>query len=406
MTVQRSRYLLYFVDTAVQSITFMLCTTGNQAKPLSSKVCGADSSLIPVIKYLDYTVHNYSAATFTVQSNDTYVMYFLQKAPLLRYIYLQHNVNVSLLHIEHCSLTGVPKTIRNVPNLLRLAIKSCRIRHLDLNDFVALHSLYSVDLTNNRIVTITELLPASDLVLPINRLYLANNSLTQLNVRALGALTDLHCLVLEGNRIEEVNRPIALPKLEELSLRNNRIKQLNCTGWHLPALKYLFCSGNRLSAAPTEWQSMWRIEVLDLSFNRLHSFRMDDIYLTQLHALNLAANQLTSVTTPQMHFRVPLARLWLAQNRLPVLDISRWDMPNLWELDVAHNRLTELADVFVRFPNLAPMMILRNNQWSCEWLAGVHPTDLRRKNYGCLSTNQTCPAGKLTVADGSWICCW
>uniref|UniRef100_A0A182KBN3 Leucine rich immune protein (Coil-less) n=1 Tax=Anopheles christyi TaxID=43041 RepID=A0A182KBN3_9DIPT len=382
----------------------MICTTDDHDKPLLSKFCGSDTSHLMVVKYFDYTVDSYQAVTFTVRSNDTYEMYFLHSAPFLRYVYIQHSSKVNLIHIEHCALVSVPRTIRNVPNLLRLDIKSCRIRQLDLNDFVYLQSLFMVDLTGNQIVSIVAL--PSGITLPIQSLYLTNNTLHHMNMSSLDGLQEMRCLVLEGNRIENVIPPVVLPKLEELSLRKNRLSTLNCTDWHLPALKFFFCSNNQLTSAPTEWQWMWRIEELDLSFNLLNSFTMDDIYLTQLNALNLAANKLTSVITVQTNLRVPLGRLQLAHNRLPVLDISHWDMPQLWELNVDHNRLTELDDVFVRFPSLSPMMILRNNNWSCEWLKRVHPADLRRKNYGCLLTNETCPAERVMGEDGTWICCW
>uniref|UniRef100_A0A182PQG1 Leucine rich immune protein (Coil-less) n=1 Tax=Anopheles epiroticus TaxID=199890 RepID=A0A182PQG1_9DIPT len=404
MNIQCTRNVLALIHSNVHSITHLQCAKGDRAKPLPSTFCGSDSNYVKTNRYHVYLIQNYTEHTFTVQDNGTYEMYFLYEAPLLRYVYIQHNLKVSLVHIETCSLVRVPRTIRNVPNVRDLILKWCRIRQLDLSDFVDLHSLYVLDLTGNQILSIVALPTGS--AIPIHRLYLANNTLHHLNVSVLGGLQELRCLVLESNRIEAVVTPVVLPKLEELSLRNNRLSALNCTDWYLPALKYFFCSNNRLASAPIEWQSMWRMLTLDLSFNRLHSFRMDDIYLTQLLALNLAANELTDVVTTQRHLRVPLGRLQLAQNRLTELDISRWGMPNLWELNVNHNRLTELGDVFVRFPSLGPMMILPNNPWSCEWLNRVHPTDLRRKNYGCLDTNDTCPVGRVKVLDGGWICCW
>uniref|UniRef100_A0A182RSM5 Leucine rich immune protein (Coil-less) n=1 Tax=Anopheles funestus TaxID=62324 RepID=A0A182RSM5_ANOFN len=261
---------------------------------------------------------------------------------MLRYVYIEHNFNVTLIHIANCSLFAVPKAIRNVPHLISLIIKSCRVQRLDLNDIVHLAFLHNVDLTDNQIVSIVELPSAT--VLPVHRLYLAGNRLRHLNVSVLHGLNELRCLVLDDNQIEELTSPIILSKVEELSIRKNRLRTLNCTDWYLPMLKYFFCNNNRLTSAPIEWQSMWRIDILDLSFNRLRSFRMDDVYLTHVRALNLAANELTSVTTNQTHLRIPLERLKLAYNRLTVLDISRWGMPNLWELNVNHNQLTELGD--------------------------------------------------------------
>ncbi|XP_052895933.1 leucine-rich repeat-containing protein 40-like [Anopheles moucheti] len=351
-----------------------------------------------------YTRHSYAQTTFTIPNNGSFESYLLYKAPLLRYVYIQYNLKVTRIHIAYCSLHVVPKTIRNVPHLTSLIISSCRIRHLDLNDMAHLKSLYTVDLSHNLIVSIAEL--PSAMALHVHRLYLAGNRLRHLNARVLHALKELRCLVLDGNRLEEITPPLVNPSIEELSIRNNRLRTLNCTDWRLPQLKYFFCSNNQLTSAPIEWQSMWRIGMLDLSFNRLRNFRMDDIYLTQLRELNLAANELTNVTTNQTQLRIPLERLQLAYNRLTALDISRWDMPNLWGLGVNNNQLTELGDVFLRFPNLDAMLIMRYNNWSCGWLKRVHPGDLLRRNYGCLNTNQSCPVGRMMVAENVWICCW
>ncbi|XP_053664076.1 leucine-rich repeat-containing protein 40-like [Anopheles marshallii] len=351
-----------------------------------------------------YTLHSYAQTTFTIPNNGSFESYQLYKAPRLRYVYIQHNLKVTGIHIANCSLHAVPKTIRNVPHLTSLIIQSCRIQYLDLNDMVHLSTLHTVDLSYNRIVSIVELPSAT--ILHVHRLYLTGNRLRHLNVRVLHALTMLRCLVLDGNRIEEITPPLINPSIEEFSIRSNRLRTLNCTDWRLPELRYFFCSNNQLTSAPIEWQSMWRIDMLDLSFNRLRNFWMDDIYLTHLRALNLAANELTNVTTNQRQLRIPLERLQLGHNRLTVLDISRWDMPNLWELGVGHNQLTELGDVFLRFPNLETMLIMRYNNWSCTWLKRVHPGDIRRRNYGCLRTNQSCPVGRLMVAENVWICCW
>uniref|UniRef100_A0A182MPA0 Leucine rich immune protein (Coil-less) n=1 Tax=Anopheles culicifacies TaxID=139723 RepID=A0A182MPA0_9DIPT len=389
----------------IESLGVLRCKKKDHPQPLESKLCGSDSSYYLPARSDAYTLHSYLQTTLTIPNNGSCENFVLYKAPLLRYVYIEHNLILNWIQIENCSLLSVPKTIRKVPHLTILIIKSCRVQHLNLNDLMHLASLHVVDLTHNQIVSIM-VEPPSTTVLPLRRLYLAGNRLYQLNVSALHVLKELNCLVLDDNRIEEITSPLTLPMLEEFSIRNNRLRTLNCTDWYLPTLKYFFCSNNRLTIAPIEWQSMWRIDILDLSFNRLQTFRMDETYLTQLRGLNLAANQLTSVTTNQTYLRIPLERLRLAHNLLTALDISRWDMPNLWELDVNHNQLTELGDVFLRFPSLDSMMVLYYNHWSCAWLKRIHSGDLRRKNYGCLSTNQTCPDGRMMVAENVWICCW
>uniref|UniRef100_A0A182WJ92 Leucine rich immune protein (Coil-less) n=1 Tax=Anopheles minimus TaxID=112268 RepID=A0A182WJ92_9DIPT len=358
--IQRTSTVVREDGSTVVSITYLRCTEQDHPRPLISTLCGSDANHILEFRPDGYTLHSYQQSTLTIPNNCSYENFVLYKAPLLRYVYIEQNLILTLIHIANCSLFSVPKTIRNVPHLETLIITSCRIQHLDLSDMMHLTSLHVVDLTHNQIVSIVVELP-SGVVLPVQRLYLVGNRLRHLSVSVLHALQELRCVVLNGNRLEEIPSPLTLPMVEELSIRHNRLRTLNCTDWHMPKLKYFFCNNNQLTFAPVGWQTMWRIDKLDLSFNRLRHFRMDDIYLTQLRILNLAANELTSVTTNQTHLRIPLERLQLADNRLTVLDISRWDMPNLWEFDVNRNQLTELGDVFLRFPSLDNMMKLRSN---------------------------------------------
>ncbi|XP_053674263.1 toll-like receptor 6 [Anopheles nili] len=332
-------------------------------------------------------------------------MYFLYGAPLLHYVYFQRNTEVVQIYIKRCSLNDIPNTVRNLPGLQRLTITFCQLRYLKLNSFIGVTSLKALDVSHNKILFISEL-PAGSM-LHIHNLHLGNNSLGHLNARALDPFCELSCLVLDNNHLEKIVSPFSLPKLKELSLNYNRLSSLDCSDWNMPQLIFFYCGNNRLSNAPIGWRrSLWQINTLDLSFNRLRTFRMDDLYLTQVRVLNLVANELQSVTTSQMHLRIPLERLRLARNQLTMLDISRWGMPKLWELNLEDNRLTELSDLFVRFPSLTSMMILRNNNWSCEWIKRVHLADLRQKHYGCLATNQQCYNADYYVEQGIRICCW
>uniref|UniRef100_A0A182NHW5 Leucine rich immune protein (Coil-less) n=1 Tax=Anopheles dirus TaxID=7168 RepID=A0A182NHW5_9DIPT len=368
------------------------------------QLCKRDAFRVSAVPGFAYIANDWNETTFTIHRNDLQELFFLYGAPRLRYVQLQQNPTVRQLYIEHCSLTAVPRTIRNLPQLSRLIITRCQLRHLNLNDFVPIPALRALDLSGNKIVSIVEL-STPDGTLTIQSLYLASNLLHQLDVSVFNGLIELQCLVLDQNRIENIQSRLTLPTLEEFSIQSNRLTALNVTGWCLPALKHMFCDHNQLTSAPAGWPAIWQIETLDLSYNRLRSFCMDDLYLTQLRTLNLAANELTNVTTVQTRLHIPLERFQAARNQLHALDISRWSMPNLWQFNVDHNRLTVLDDVFYRFPNVVGVE-LRYNPWSCEWLRRVHPGDLRRKSHGCLTTNHTCPKERLAVEDSIWICCW
>uniref|UniRef100_A0A182S5T2 Leucine rich immune protein (Coil-less) n=1 Tax=Anopheles maculatus TaxID=74869 RepID=A0A182S5T2_9DIPT len=190
-----------FFHSTILAINVLKCTDKVHTMPLVSKVCGSQSSSLLLETDYAYTTQSYDQRTFTIPDNSSYEMYLLNSAPLLRYVFIQHNVNVIFILIDKCSLVSVPRTIRNVPHLRRLTIRSCRIQHLDLNDFVHLPILHEVDFNHNQIVTITE--PPAGAVLAIHRLYLTYNKIRQLDMNVLHALKELHCLVVDNNRIEE-----------------------------------------------------------------------------------------------------------------------------------------------------------------------------------------------------------
>ncbi|KFB51683.1 AGAP007461-PA-like protein [Anopheles sinensis] len=222
-----------------------------------------------------------------------------------------------------------------------------------------------------------------------------------------GEMNELKCLHLDWNQLEAVDVTVPMPFLQELSVSHNQLRTLNLTRWSfLPWLRNIHGSHNRLSSAPAGWNSMLRLQTMELSFNHIGSFNMDDLYLTQVRSLNLAANELTNVSTSMLHLRVPLEVLRMSYNRLTVLDVTRWGMPNLWELDVSHNRLTELGDVYTRFAHLTrDLFNLCQNNWSCQWFRRIHPADLKRLHYGKLLTNASCPDQKYIVTEQTWMCC-
>uniref|UniRef100_A0A182J9L5 Leucine rich immune protein (Coil-less) n=1 Tax=Anopheles atroparvus TaxID=41427 RepID=A0A182J9L5_ANOAO len=348
----------------------------------------------------------WNRTTFTIASTATYDIYILLNAPVLQYVYIQHNPKVHQLFIEHCALVSIPKTISNLPTLRKLSIRFCRLRYLNMYDFLHVPTLSTIDLAHNQIATVYEP-PVKGTRLPTRELFLNNNSLHHANMSWFSTMENLTCLHLDCNHLEELDASVPMPTLHELSVAYNRLRTLDLSRWSfLSSLSIVYVNNNHLTSAPVGWSSLVRLEVLDLSCNHIGSFLMDDLYLTKVRRLSLATNELTTVTTSMLHLRVPLEMLQLSKNRLSVLDVSRWDMPNLWELNVANNRLTELGDTFTRFPSLGSLLNLSQNVWSCRWLASIHPAELKAKRYAKLSTNDSCVDRKHMISEQLWICCW
>jgi len=206
----------------------------------------------------------------------------------------------------------------------------------------------NIDLNTKNIESLNHLI---ELMPKLKELDLNNNLLRYLT----GAPTSLTTLQVRANRLTSLTSFAHLPNLEYLDISQNRIETLTdlhrlehlrevfaddnliacCNGLlHIPGLVKLSLSRNKLKSVNFELCDMRRLELLNLSENKIELIENVEM-LTALKALNLDHNLLRyfSVTTDMPQ----LTCLRVCHNKLSELDVSSF--PSLRLLWVDENRL-------------------------------------------------------------------
>lgn len=202
-------------------------------------------------------------------------------------------------------------------------------------------------------------------------LYLENNRIEHLMVRAFQSTANLVVLTLHGNQLTLLDSSTfeGLHKLQELNLSRNQLILLKVTAivnGTLPALQDLDLSGNHLRSVPRNISLFApNLKVLNLSHNTITSAWLDPTYRTMdsLQKIDLTGNPLHQIAS--FHFdsirNGPLQVLRLADCAIHFInDTSFGGLNNLTSLALSHNPVNAsvLANAFDGFGNGTPMAFL------------------------------------------------
>ncbi|KAH0566990.1 insulin-like growth factor-binding protein complex acid labile subunit [Cotesia glomerata] len=288
----------------------------------------------------------------------------LDKNPLKSIDNLSHQ-NLKWLDLSNCLLNYLhPNTFVNTPELEQLrmsnnpslafstrkeTLRHDKLKRLDVSkcnlDRPGLHGLPSLThaiLSYNTIRLLPDRIFSKNKKL--ERLYLNNNALTQLNQSSFDGLSELDVLNLSHNNLESL--PWGLLRyninLRSVNLSYNDIKLMpvNLTTTAL----ILDLSYNLIEFVPGEsLRQMPALKILDLSENRLESFS-SGLQSQTLQSLYLEGNRLTRLTNESFAY-------------LPALD----------NINLSGNRLTEGIgyEIFSLNDNLNTI-VLDDNPWRCD----------------------------------------
>jgi len=197
----------------------------------------------------------------------------------------------------------------------------------------------------------------------VQRIDLAQNSITELSRGALGRLPVLFNLDLSYNAVTSIEEKAfdGLLQLQELNLANNNISRLvvGCFS-SLVSLKVMNLSNNEITKTENGTQCVFEenlsLETLDLSYNRFTSvtpltFPSKEWTPYRLSSIDLSHNLLSSVTKDFLHGTKILRRLNLASNRIS--DIRPFVIGNLSSLvalDLSNNNIGYLDAKGLRPP--------------------------------------------------------
>lgn len=180
-------------------------------------------------------------------------------------------LNKSLdLYLTHNRIKRL-KTNNNSNRLNSFILYSNLIFDIDSNYFIRFSTLYSLNLSNNKLTKLDK-----DIFKPLEnleKLWLQDNYLSYLKANTFEKLANLKELNLNGNELSEIDPDAfsSLNQLENLDLGRNEIKYID-TKWFesLSNLQELSLNHNKLTSVHEDtFRGLSRLEILRLYGNKL-----------------------------------------------------------------------------------------------------------------------------------------
>lgn len=163
------------------------------------------------------------------------------------------------LLVEGVPLEQCPPNLDHLGKLRQLWLKNLNLQELP---DIQLVSLASLDLSGNRLNEIPEGWLQAE---ALETCFLANNRFDHVPL-GLFKCSSLSHLDLSANQLTGI-RIGDWPRIHELNLQENRLKQLPAEIGGLQTLEYLRLAGNSLQSLPESMRGMKALRVLDLSHN-------------------------------------------------------------------------------------------------------------------------------------------
>lgn len=336
------------------------------------------------------------------------IIIFLSKNPLTELKNLNSNV-LQAVEASYCGIKQIDNTtLEGLPDLMSLSLKgnplktiqkasskklrwldmsNCLLNYLNPDTFTGFPVLEELRLNNNPALVYST--RHSTLQhLNLKQLDVSNCNLDRPGLHGLPSLTHArlsrNSIRLLPNRIFAKNR-----QLTHLYLNSNGIEHLNISTFEgLVKLNHLDLSMNalefihsstyfdnvELKSVNLSYNSLYQfpnltslLTSLDLSYNFIETLESNSLNgMPKIKSLNLNDNRLQRL--PNGLQSLTLTRLNIRRNRLMELNNSSFaELPELEQIDVSGNRLTEAIDPSIFQENVKLETIrLEDNPWRCD----------------------------------------
>lgn len=226
-------------------------------------------------------------------------------------------------------------------------------------------------------------------------LNLGENNFTHFDPAPLRNMPNLEKLNLFNSNIKQLGQFPALPKLNEISLMANKIKQIPITVFaNLANLEDLGLSQNKLTSAELQFPEPNQLRSIQFSMNKIKVLRVNDFvklknlkelkiahsleyiepgafaHLVHLQLLDLSGSYFTQLHAGDIGNLKTLEELRINGGALTTIEPDALSqLPNLQKLDIGGNRITEIhQDTFKGLANLNALNLGQNRLTS----AAVH----------------------------------
>lgn len=303
--------------------------------------------------------------------------------------------HLTMIHLGRNELTTLNGTLRDMNGLIILFLNGNHLTSIE-NELPIAPNLHLVMLQSNHLTK----LPDNLKLLPrLKNVYVGDNPLTSLD-GLLRHASNMESLIAENCKINYLAEDefLEATKLESLRLGNNEIRSLNNSLLPLKNLKAVNFATNMLTEfSLDEIRGLRNLRFLDLAHNKINKItgRMENNVESDcnIEELDLQDNLLTSLDGSLMGLN-SLNMLNLANNQITSIspgdfngmqnleESSTTILPKLKKLYLAHNKFVHLHNDFLGFPTLC-MADLSNNQ-----IISISPelvSKTRCNNYGVSS---------------------
>jgi len=194
----------------------------------------------------------------------------------------------------------------------------------------------------------------------ITELQINQNDLKEIPSSIL-KLTSLKKLGLLINNIEVIPSDIKnLSQLEELCLDENKIKKLPDEIFKLTNLKFLGLSGNRIETIPSSIKNLSNLEELQVFKNSIKKLPDEIFKLKNLKRLVANENSIEKIPSNIKNLS-QLEYLYLNNNKIKELPDEIFNLKNLKTLGLGSNKIEEIPTDIKNF-SLLEELILNNNE--------------------------------------------
>ncbi|CAH1974471.1 unnamed protein product [Acanthoscelides obtectus] len=274
-----------------------------------------------------------------------------------------NNDNLAGLYLDNNQLRHF--YLNTSENLETLSLKNCSLELFDEKSAQRLSDLNDLNLSHNKLKTITGRTMSFMKELAI--INLSHNKLSKLDDDIFAYNTNLMKIVLDGNNFE------ALPNFYlhngdfiaySFSCKHCGLKTLPASAFkHMKSMTSLELSHNKLMNVDNSFQNITSLKLLDISYNNVVYFApYTFVNNKNLEYLNIAGNPLMTLN-PEVFAVMPVLKLINARNATLSKLWSNYNksLKDLQKLLLSDNRLTSLSiDDFRITPSLTAIDLFNN----------------------------------------------
>uniref|UniRef100_A0A182NHW2 Uncharacterized protein n=1 Tax=Anopheles dirus TaxID=7168 RepID=A0A182NHW2_9DIPT len=376
------RTALHDVDDDVVTINIdKLIVSSNASGPFLQRIAAYTETILYVV---------YRDPVFYIPQGNTLKEIELNGAGVLHAIVAGSHSQLKRMQVENCLLDRVPPTLSELVELEELSIMQCALTALRLDMLVANHKLKTVDLSRNHIRQILPATAAPAQMSAIVNLVLTSNLLDRLDMAMFAIMPNLQYLDGGSNRIVrfEATAPVTYAFLSELNLVSNKISYFDTRNLTLPSITSLFLSQNALANIPTHWGAMPKLENLGLGENNIKQVDMSVFRpFRTLTGIYMDNGEIESIHTSSPVILPALSDLLLDQNKIVSVNFTGCVFRNMNYISLVDNQLTAIPPLFQLFPKVRITVL--SNPIKCSSMASFKNRIVEERLYVNVGAEQS-----------------